>query len=390
MPWKNKTELKQRYDFVQQIRARKRSVAHICRQWKVSRKTGHKWIKRYQKDGLRGLQNKPSVARKHGRKIEEKWRRRARQMRAKHPSWGPRKLQARLACLHGRGGSSSATLGRWLKQWKMTAVRRHRKRAGPQVDRPRLSWAKSPNEVWTVDFKGWFVLGDGRQVEPLTVRDLASRYVLAVHPMKQQNIEESLPVFAGLFRRYGMPDAIRADNGSPFGSKGALGLTRLSAWWVRLGVKVQFIRPGHPEDNAGHEHFHRVLKAETARPPAQTWRGQHRRMQQWVRQYNEHRPHEALGMEVPAKRYQRRRRKLKETLPALLYPKDWESRRVKPNGIIHWRGQERFIGEAFGKYRAGLKSVGKIWRVYFGKLLLGELRPGRQVGMYAVRYRHRK
>ena len=271
----------------------------------------------------------------------------------------------------------------------MIVVRRYRKRAGPRIRQPRLSQAKAPNEVWTVDFKGWFELGDGSRVEPLTVRDLASRYVLAVHPMRQQNIEASLPVFKGLFKRYGMPGVIRADNGSPFGSKGPLGVTRLSVWWLKLGVEVQFIRPGHPEDNGGHEHFHRVLKAETARPPARTWRGQHRRTQRWVRQYNEQRPHEALGMEVPAQRYRRSQRKFKESRHPFVYPTDWESRAVKPNGIIHWRGQERFIGEAFGTERVGLRRAGEVWRVYFGKRLIGELRPGKQIGMYPVCYRRR-
>jgi putative transposase len=141
---------------------------------------------------------------------------------------------------------------------------------------------RAPNDVWTADFKGWFRLGDGTRVEPLTVRDGFSRYTLAVHLMRQQTIAATLPVFRRLFHQRGLPGRIRVDNGSPFGSKGPLGLTHLSAWWIKQDIAVEFGRAGHPEDNAGHEQFHRVMKAETANPPTHTWRGQRRRTQRWV------------------------------------------------------------------------------------------------------------
>src|SRR5437879_149736 len=170
--------------------------------------------------------------------------------------------------------------------------------------------AKSPNEVWTVDFKGWFRTGDGTRIEPLTVRDLASRYVLAIELMPQQNVQDSRKVFERIFARYGLPLVIRADNVSPFGSGGALGFTRLSAWWVKCGIRMEFITPGRPGENAAHEQFHGVYQREAVSPPAQTVRGQKQKTAACRRRYNEERPHESLGMRVPAEVYYRSRRRL--------------------------------------------------------------------------------
>ena len=386
MPWNKKTEFHQRCDFIQQTRAPNASVARLCRHWNLSRKTAYKWIKRYRRLGWRGLQNRPPLARKHPQQIGRIWRRRARQLRRRHPSWGPRKLHHRLKLRHGwRGLPSPATLGRWLRQWGLAGVRRIRRPTGPKVSRLPRQQIRASNDVWTADFKGWFRLGDGTRVEPLTVRDGFSRYTLAVHLMRQQNIISTLPVFRRLFGHRGLPRRIRVDNGSPFGSKGPLGLTRLSAWWVKQGIAVEFGRAGHPEDNAGHEQFHRVMKAETASPPAHTWRGQQRRTQRWVRQYNEERPHEALRMKVPAQLYRRSNRTRSERRQPLRYPTAWESRQVKASGEVGWRGKVRFIAEAFAGERIGLKRhrVG-VWRVYFGKLLIGELHDNERGGMRPV------
>lgn len=309
-------------------------------------------------------------------------------MRRRHRTWGPRKLHQRLKVLYGEIGlPSSSTMGRWLRLWGMVQRRRVRRPQGPKVKRPPRGALKGPNDVWTADFKGWFRLGNGRRVEPLTVRDSHSRYTLAVHLMEQQNIAESLPVFRGLFRRYGLPKRIRVDNGSPFGSKGPRGLTRLSVWWIKQGIEVEFGRAAHPEDNAAHEQFHRVMKAETASPPAHTWRGQQRRTARWIRQYNQDRPHEALKMRVPEQLYRPSSRKLSEQRKALRYPRGWESRQVKSNGEVSWRGTVRFIGEAFAGERIGLKRQRTaVWQVYFCKIFIGELREKETGGMRPVVY----
>src|SRR6185436_5218947 len=209
--------------------------------------------------------------------------------------------------------------------------------------------------VWTVDFKGWFRTQDGGRVEPLTVRDLFSRYLLTIRLLPDQRWEPVQRIFLRLFRQYGYPSVIRMDNGQPFGSSGALGLSRLSAWWTALGIRVEFIAPGHPEQNGGHEQMHRVLKAETTRPASRHPRAQQRRTDRWVWAYNQIRPHEALGQKLPAQLYRGRPTRTRQV--ALKYPAGWDVRRVRSNGQIKWRGRKRFIGEAFVGYPIGLKLV---------------------------------
>jgi hypothetical protein len=236
-----------------------------------------------------------------------------------------------------------------------------------------------------VDFKGWFRTLDGRRVEPLTVRDLFSRYLLAVWLLSDQSWKPVRRIFIRLFREHGYPEIIRVDNGQPFGSTGALGLSRLSAWWTALGIRVQFIAPGHPEQNGAHEQMHRVLKAEITRPASPNRRSQQRRTSRWIRTYNQVRPHEALAQRPPTEIYRPKPSPLR--VIALSYPKDWLVRRVRSNGEIKWQGRKRFIGEAFVGYRVGLKRQGRArWKVRFAKLLVGELWDPDAGGMRPSRY----
>jgi hypothetical protein len=239
-----------------------------------------------------------------------------------------------------------------------------------------------------VDFKGWFRTRDGRRVEPLTVRDMFSRYLLAVRVLPNQTWKPVQRVFMRLFRQNGYPEVIRVDNGMPFGSIGPAGLSRLSAWWSALGIRVEFIAPGHPEQNGAHEQMHRVLKAETTRPASSNRRAQQRRIDRWVSIYNQIRPHQALGQRAPAEIYQPRPSGSRAV--DLKYPNRWWMRRVRSNGQIKWHGRKRFIGEAFVGYSIGLKPIGPgIWTVYFADLLIGELREMDQGRMRPVSYARR-
>lgn len=392
MPWKTHSALEQRWGFVQLALRARMGVAELCRRSGISRKTAYKWITRFRERGRRGLRDQVRSAHQLHNRPEQKWLERLRRCKGQHPSWGAPKIHWALQRRFGlRGLLSEAAISRWLKRWGLTRRRRRRARKGPAMVRPTLTVARRPNEVWTIDFKGWFRTGDGTKVEPLTVRDLFSRYLLGIYLLPQQDLAGTRWVMAGLFQTYGLPQVIRADNGSRFGATGALGLTRLSAWWIRLGIQVEFIEPGHPEQNGAHEQMHRVYKAETLNPPARTLTSQKRRTRQWCREYNCERPHEALGMEVPADHYRKSRRKMPGRIAPWKYPKGWESRLVKGHGLISWKGRSRFVGEAFERQRVGLKRLSQgNWQVYFGPLLAGELSDAEHGGIRAVVYRKKQ
>lgn len=367
-----------------------RSMTEVCREFGYSRRVGYKWMKRFEGEGLRGLKDRSRRPRQCPKQITRRWLTRMRRLRRRHWSWGGRKVAACLRRQYPRECTPSVrTIGRWFKRWGLNRRVRRRTRRGPQLKRPPLSTAQRCNQVWTVDFKGWFRTQDGKRVEPLTVRDLFSRYLLSIRLFKDQSWEPVRREFMRLFGRYGYPEAIRVDNGGPFGSSGPAGLSRLSAWWTALGIRVEFIAPGHPEQNGGHEQMHRVLKAETTHPASHHRRAQQRRTDRWRKIYNEVRPHEALGQRAPAEIYRPGRVARRQL--NLRYPDGWAVRRVRSNGQIKWKGKKRFIGEAFVGYSVALKPprVGKS-SVYFLDVLIGEIWERDQGGMRPARQRRRR
>ena len=258
---------------------------------------------------------------------------------------------------------------------------------GPQIARRPVLKSQRCHEVWTVDFKGWYRTGDGVRVEPLTIRDLYSRYGLAIVLLPSISVRATQRAMRRVFARHGLPERIRCDNGTPFGAIGTTGLTRLSAWWVKLGIEVEFITPGRPSENGAHEQFHRVYKAEVARRPAQTVRAQQRRSDRWLLVYNGERPHEAIGMKTPIEVFEKNGRRMSKVIKPWRYPEGWVARWVKGNGEISWRGKRRYVGEAFVRDYVGLKPTGfGIWRVYFGPMLVGELREKEVGAIRMARY----
>lgn len=373
MTWKTISCVMRRLQFVKQASQAQRSLTQLCRQFGYSRRVGYKWIKRFEREGPPGLRDRSRRPHRSPRQIPQRWLTRIRRLRRCHRSWGSRKLAARL---HREYPSERVpavrTISYWLKRMGLNRRVRRGTPRGPRLKRPRLTVAQRSNHVWTVDFKGWFRTRDGRRIEPLTVRDLFSRYLLSIRLFKDQSWEPVRREFLRLFGRYGYPEVIRVDNGGPFGSTGPAGLSRLSAWWTALGIRVEFIAPGHPEQNGGHEQMHRVFKAETTRPASSHRRAQQRRTERWRKAYNQVRPHEALGQKPPGETYRPGQTGRRE--PDLRYPAHWTVRRVRSNGQIKWKGQRRFIGEAFVGYPVALSRprAGRS-RVYFAKLLIGEL-----------------
>ncbi len=387
MPWKTVKKTEARRAFLELYWNSGLSLAKVCRHCGVSRKTGHALVRRAEKEGWilrdRSHRTKAAVA------LHDRWVSRLVAMRRSHPFAGAAKLRWHLQQKFRLGPWPGVrTLGRWLQSAGLTARRQRHPRLGPALlvpSRPALA----PNDVWTIDFKGWFRSGDGRRVCPLTARDWACRFVLLVRHMERTTEEEVRHILTRLFRRYGVPRAIRTDNGPPFGGAGPYGWSTLCVWWVQLGIEVVHGRPGCPQDNAAHEQMHQVLQAETAKPAAPTVAAQQRRFDRWREKYNRRRPHESLGMHPPIAVYRPSPRPLQ--LQQWHYPKDWELKRTDPRGRLSWRNRPRLIGAAFGRQLVALKLIHPdVAEVYFGPHLLGELHAGDHTAIRAVRCRHSK
>ena len=375
LSWNQIDVVEARARFARQALARRQSFGALCRLFGISRKTGYKWLARFEAQGLSGLPDRSRAPHRRVRQCAPRWKKRVLELRRQFPHWGAKKLRAALRRAQRRAVVPSVrTITRWVAGAGLVTPRRRRARRGPAQPWPPLTGARVPNEVWTFDFKGWFRTGDGQRVDPLTARDLHSRLVLGVAVLPNQESAGARRFCQGLFARFGLPKIIRVDNGSPFAGTGALGLSQLSVWWLRLGIKVEFTRRARPGDNAGHEQFHRVLKAETAHPPAPSARQQQKRIDAWVEHYNHERPHEALGQRVPARCYRPSPRPLPATLAEVRYPSTWTRRRVRRPGTIKWQGRERFIGQAFAGQWVGLQVLeAGVWKVRFARLEIGHL-----------------
>lgn len=364
------------------------SVKSCCRIFGVSRKTIYKWRERFLAEGNRGLHRRSRRPHRMPRRLAGKWIERIRRLRQQRPTWGAKKMRARFEW-EGWQPPSVRTIGRWLVRLKLINPRRRRPRKACVCRHPKLTLARWPNHVWTTDFKGWFRAGNGERCEPLTVRDLFSRCGLLVRILPSQHVAPVKAVFTRLFKARGLPKVIRVDNGGPFASSGPAGLSQLSAWWIRLGIRVEFTRPACPQDNGSHEQFHRVMKRETARPAAGTRRGQQHRCTGWLRGYNHGRPHEAIGQKRPARKYRRSPRKFPRRLPRLRYGKGYQVRQVRSNGEIRWAGRKRFVGEAFIGQPVALRQLRPgIHTVRFARLLIGHLHERDLGAMRPALYEH--
>lgn len=325
-----------------------------------------------------------------------RWQEAILELRRRHPHWGPKKLRVLLQ-RQQRGAQlpSERTIARLLLAGGFVGRRKQRSRSGPRVEALERTEAARCNTVWTVDFKGHFRTGDGALCRPLTVRDLFSRYVLMSEHVPQPSEAVVRQAMIPCFQRYGLPRVIRVDNGSPFAGVGALNLSALSVWWLRLGIRVEFTRRGKPQDNGAHEQMHRILKQATARPPAANLQEQERRMREFCQEYNEIRPHEGLGQRTPSEVYRKSPRGYRE-LERLRYPANWITRRASRNGVIKWAGRPRLVGRAFIHEYLGLKpkkalgadEINDVVHVYLGPQLIGEIHRHDLAGMRPARWQY--
>jgi transposase InsO family protein len=294
--------------------------------------------------------------------------------RKKHPTWGPRKLKTRLLGEHpGVPFPAESTFADILKRRGLVTPRRGRRTATPTPTN-ELTQSQAPNDVWAADFKGQFRLGNQAYCYPLTISDDFSRFFLTCEGMEHTRGLQVKDVFSAAFQQHGLPKVIRTDNGPPFASVGLKGLSLLSVWWMHLGIRVERIKPGHPEQNGRHERLHLTLKQETTRPAGANMLQQQERFDRFVEEYNTSRPHDSLGLRCPADIYAPSTRRPEEPLPELVYPMHDMVRRVRHDGWFRFNHHAVYLTKALAGENVGLREVDdKLWLVSFMNLDLGYL-----------------
>jgi len=350
-------------------------MAALCREFKISRQTGYKWLRRFRKDGFDGLEQLSRRPKTCPLATAEDLVFAILELREAHPREGPKKLFVRLQRKFGDATPSVATIARVLRRFGLVRQRSRFRRLSI-VERAPSVRASTCNELWTVDFKGWWRARDGQRCEPLTVRDAHSRFVLALKVLPSPSLEATRAAFEDLFRRYGVPQYILVDNGTPFINVRARGgLTRLSAWWISLGITVIRSRPGCPQDNGGHERMHRDVRADLQAFPAGTRAAQQRACDRWRQHFNQVRPHEALGGKTPGELYKRSERRPHQS--SYLYPPGWVVRTVTDHGALNVNGAQVSAGLALRRHRVGLEPLGGAqYRLWFRNVDLGPVELG--------------
>jgi len=376
MSWKETNKVEQRQEFINRMMSEKTSFSKLCEEFDISRKTGYKWRQRFEEGGYRALQDESKKPHKNAQEVEEDDIIRIMQLKGVHKDWGPKKIKAILEGEYRETDVPSvSSIYRILSKAGLVEKKR-KKRVDTSAETLRnMIQPIEPNDVWTVDFKGWWRNKNGEKVNPLTLRDEKSKYILDIQLTKTQGIEPVRKVFEKAFYKYGLPKIIRSDNGIPFASSRSLmGLTRLSAWWVSLDILPDRIDPGKPYQNGGHERMHRDMKKEIQKYQTGDLEVIQNVLTEWKNEYNEVRPHEALGMKVPAKVYTKSVNKYRGQIDEFIYPVGMETRKIMRSGLISIKGKEIIIGNVLEGYNVGLDNVDEnLFKVWLCNLYLGDL-----------------
>lgn len=370
MPWRETCIMEERLRFVLAAKEEGAVMARLCAQYGISRQTGYEWRQRYEAEGLEGLKDRSRAPHRHGRSREDELVEDILALRERY-GWGAKKLRKKLGELRADIELPAvSTIGDWLAKERLTAKRRRRPRSTPS-SRP-LAAANAPNAVWTVDFKGWFRTGDGKRCDPLTLSDAMSRYLLRCQVVGRPDYRHVRPVLEAAFCEFGLPWVIRSDNGPPFASTAAGGLSELSLWWIKLGIRPERIEPAKPQQNGRHERMHRTLGQDTAKPPAASAAQQQVRFDRFRYIFNHERPHEALGLGYPAELYQPSVRAYPCAEREPEYGRDCVVRRVRSNGEIKWGGGLIFVSQVLVGEPVGMEQTASgDWRVRYGDIELG-------------------
>jgi putative transposase len=376
MGWTETCAVDERMRFVMAIEERDEAFAAVCRRFGVSRKTGYKWLERYDEAGVAGLVDRSRAPLNHPQAMTSEIAARCVAVRRAHPTWGPVKVRAWLVRHVARTQwPAVSSIGELFDREGLTVKRRLRRRSPPSS--APFARCGAANDVWCMDFKGWFVTGDGTPCEPLTLSDAHSRYLLRCQALAHTDTEHVWPVLEAAFREFGLPLRLRSDNGPPFASCGAGGLSQLAVKVIKAGVVPERIAPGKPQQNGRLERLHLTLLQDTAKPPAHSLRAQLARLRRFQRLYNEERPHAALGNDTPAEHYSVSPRPFDGILREPDYGGDHTVRRVRSNGEIKWQGHTVYISAALVGEPVGLlEEPDGDWAVSYGPVALGIIAHG--------------
>jgi putative transposase len=376
MGWTETHAVDERMRFVMAVEKREEAFAAVCRRFGVSRKTGYKWLGRYDEAGVEGLIERSRAPLNHPHAIIEAVAERCLAVRRAHPTWGPAKVRAWLVrCVPQSEWPAASTIGALFDREGLTVKRRLRRRSPPSS--VPFAHCGAANDVWCMDFKGWFLTGDGTHCEPLTLSDAHSRYLLRCQVMGRNDADHVWPVLDAAFREFGLPKGLRSDNGAPFASRGVGGLSKLSVKVIKAGVLPERIAPGKPQQNGRLERLHLTLLQDTANPPARSLRQQMDRFKIFQQLYNEERPHEALGNDTPAEHYAFSPRRWDGVLREPEYARAQAVRRVRHNGEIRWQGGTVYISEALiGEPISLVEDADGSWAAFYGPIALGVIAHG--------------
>jgi putative transposase len=373
MPWLETAPMQQRTEFLEAYQEALFTMTELCARFGISRKTGYKWLTRYDEGGRRGLDDRSRAPHHCPHRIPPATAQLICDARRAHPDWGPVKLLDWLAPRHPRiAWPAASTAGDLLvREGLVTRRRRRRPHAHPGVVPPTTA---APNDLWTADFKGQFTTQDGIYCYPLTIADQHSRFLLTCHGVPSTHAVLARPIFERTFRTYGLPHAIRTDNGVPFATTALHGLSDLNVWWMRLGIQHQRIRPGRPQENGAHERMHRTLKRGAIRPPRANAPAQQRAFNAFRAEYNTERPHDYLDGQTPASCYHTSGRDYPSRLPTQEYPGHYLVKKVTMAGTVRFQHRLLYIANALAFHHIGFEETEDgIWSLYFNAVLLAKL-----------------